>query len=153
MRFTLVLLLLLPLMAGCASNDGFIEEETIDASAGGSDVTIELVGLEKPLPTASELTFLVEVSNNSDADITVTKVVVRPFGNDSVFVIDRAQVGPNEVIEEGKAEVFRVRTRGEERRRMRDNERPTAVVSVSVSLLGGATYESQFAVEVPVQRF
>jgi hypothetical protein len=153
MRFTLALLLLLPLMAGCASNDGFIEEETIDASAGGSDVSVDIVGLEKPLPSASELTLLVEVSNNSDADITVTKIVVRPFGNDSVYVIDQAQLGLNKIIEERKAEVFRLRTRGEERRRLRDNERPTAVVSVSVSLLGGATYASQFAVEVPVHRF
>ncbi|HEX7152875.1 MAG TPA: hypothetical protein VF618_15405 [Thermoanaerobaculia bacterium] len=151
MKTACALFLLLPLLAGCSTNDGMIMEETFDASTG-SDVSVEIVGLEEALPTIGQMTLVVEISNNSDTDITVTKLRLRPFGQDSVYEIDQTAVGLDETIEEGKSKMIRVQVRGRLRRQPRDNERPVAVVTVSVTLLTGATYVNQFAFEVPIHR-
>jgi len=99
------------LLAACASSTAVIDKRTFNCGEPGLDVGIE-GGFEDPRQAEQigERNFLVEVSNNSHAEITVTSVRVEPSNRNRVRY-DVAFDGEDVVIAEGDAHLFRLPAR------------------------------------------
>src|SRR5215203_4563596 len=135
-----LLMLLSPfLLAACASNDGFVENN--QTCGPGSEVGIE-AGWDaraSAMETGSNrLTMLVRVSNNSDDEITVKRVSVDPMtmNRDSPYELERGAREPNQVIAEGDAATFEIPMIGRRRLDGRMSSRSsTSAVDLSVTVL------------------
>lgn len=153
---TIALLSLLALTA-CASSDGFVDDTVYDCSPG-QELGIQ-AGLDGPQfadqMMGDQLTMLVEVSNNSHADVTVTMVRVDPIRDDSTeYALESAYAKVSQEIAEGEAHLFRLPVRGarvssrDQTRRQSSRPRATAM-SVWVQLSDGDSYRCRFYVPVP----
>ena len=131
-------LLSLFLLAACASNDGFVENNK--RCAPGDEVGIEAgwdaqgSAMERG---SNRLTMLVRVSNNSNGEITVKRVYVDPMtmDRDSPYELERGALDPNQVIAEGDAATFEVPMIGRQRLDGRTVNRANASVDLSVTVL------------------
>jgi hypothetical protein len=108
---TTALLFSVLLLAACASQTAVIDKRTYKCDEPNLDVGIE-GGYEDPRQSEriGERNFLIEVSNNSHAEITVTSVRVEPSQRNPVRY-DPAFDGADVVIAEGDAHLFRMPAR------------------------------------------
>lgn len=149
-------LLSLFLMAACASNDGFVENNRTCES--GAEVGIE-AGLDTSTSSVMEtgginrLNMVVQVSNNSNKEITVKRVNVDPMtmDRDSPYELDRGSREVNKVIAEGDASTIEIPMNVRRRldggfagRTMRTNR--GVDFSVTVLLEPDQTYRCRFRV-------
>src|SRR5215217_4421687 len=108
---TTAMLFSVMLFAACASPTAVMNKRTFVCGEPDLDVGVE-GGFEDPRQSEQigERNFLVEVSNNSHAEITVTSVRVEPSNRNRVRY-DIAFDGEDVVIAEGDAHVFRLPAR------------------------------------------
>jgi hypothetical protein len=149
MRTALPLLLLL---AGCASQPDFIDE-TVALCEPGQPIDFR-VGLDRPEIDVSmsdrHANVVVEVANNSDAEVTVRSIRVEQTAleNSRGYRIDPVFREFDQTIEEGKDHLFRLpvvgRLGSDDLSRM---QRSAGTLSawVTVSLSNGEAYRCQFA--------
>jgi hypothetical protein len=152
MKRALTVLSLL-LAAGCASNDGFIDNK-VQNCGEGSPVTIE-VGWDSSSSTemrVNDVTMLVRVANNSDEDITVKSISVDPMqtDRDAVVAIERGARDFGKLIPEGEDSTFEipmmVRRSFDNRGRVRAS---SVDVTVTVSLEPDQSHRCRFRVPMP----
>ena len=108
---TTALLFSVVFFAACASPTAVIDRRTYRCDEPGLDVGVE-GGFEDPRQAEQigERNFLVDVSNNSHAEITVTSVRVEPSNRNRVRY-DVAFDGEDVVIAEGDSHLFRLPAR------------------------------------------
>jgi len=146
-------LLSLSLLAACASNDGFIENNK--RCGPGDEVGIE-AGWGTPGSAmernSNQLTLLVRVFNNSNGEIRVKRVYADPMTmeRDSPYEVERGSLDPNQVIAEGDEATFEVPMIGRRRLDARAGTRanPSVDLSVTVLLEPDQSYRCRF--ELPV---
>jgi hypothetical protein len=154
MKRALTLTSLLLLAAACASNDGFVKNDVNDCAAG-SEVTID-AGWDAQAGSSLErgddrLTMLVEVSNNSNKEITIKSINVDPMmqmNDDAPYELDRGSRTFGKAIAEGEQSTFEIPMVS--RRKMQDRSRgvrASAVdVAVTVVLETDQSYRCRFRV-------
>lgn len=119
----------------------------------GAPVSIELPRVQAGSPMAGldgQVEISVEVSNNSDTDLTVERVVVFKSGGTSAWTMDRMNWSGHELIDEGESHVFHLKGWGKQTRLLERGEPGAVVVRVQVGLGNGDTYYGEF--ELPVLR-
>ena len=153
--------LALTFFVSCASSDGFADPEAKQCGAG-SDVDIDAgfdpAGSPQSDRVDSRLTFMVEVSNNSSQDITVTTVRVDfgPGSRDDGYQIQGATRSFERVIAQGESSMFEIPLTGGYpagqfgNPAMRDRGVTGRDASVTVRLSNGGSYHCRFRVPVPV---
>jgi hypothetical protein len=92
----------------------------------------------------------VEVSNNSDVDLAVERVLVFKSGGTSAYTMDQMNWSGHELIEEGESHVFHLKGWGKQTRLLERGEPGGVIVRVQVGLANGDTYYE--LVELPVLR-
>ena len=148
-------LLSLILIAGCASNDGFVDN-TSQNCGSGSEVGVE-AGWDVQGSTvetgSNRWMMLVRISNNSDREITVKRIYVDPLtmNDDSPWQIERGAADPGKAIPEGDAATFEIPMtvqRRLDRSRARNTISTTsgAEVTVTVLLEPEQTYRCRYRV-------
>ena len=144
-----ITLLSLLLSAACASNDGFVKENS--ACGPGSPIGIE-AGWDSqtsPMERAvdNRMTLLVRVANNSDEDITVKAIRADPMTafKETAFEIERGSQDFNKVIAEGEDSTFEIPMMS--RRRMQD--RTTGVRASGVDVTVTVVLEPEKVVRCP----
>jgi hypothetical protein len=133
----LLTLLSLFLLAGCASNDGFVED--INTCEPGAEVGID-AGWDmqaSAMETGSaRMTLLVRVSNNSNDDITVKRIAADPMNidRDSRFQLERGSREPNQVIAAGGESTFEIPMNSTRQYDSRGGRRANSSVDLSVTV-------------------
>ena len=155
---TLALCSVLLLAAGCASSskDDLLDHRTFEC-AEGQDLSMQ-VGLESPTQSSNErfngeLTMLVEVTNNSHQDYTITAIRVDPMESaNSNYGLVSSYKKFDQVIPENEEHLFRLPVSG----RMRSSfSRGNANVSrevpfvLTVLAANGDQYRCRFSVPDP----
>ena len=107
-----IALLSLLLAAACASNDGFVQKE-VSSCGPGSSIGIDAGWDQQSSPVQrgqNQMTLLVQVSNNSDADITVKTVRAdpMPMERDSMYEIQGGAQKVDKTIAEGEDFTFEI---------------------------------------------
>jgi hypothetical protein len=144
-----ILLLSLLLAAACASNDGFVKD---NSSCGpGEPIAIEAGWDTQTSPMErsvdNRMTLLVRVSNNSDEDITVKAIRADPMTafRDTAYEIERGSQDFNTLIAEGDDSTFEIPMTS--RRRMQD--RTTGVRASGVDVTVTVVLDSEKTVRCP----
>src|ERR1043166_7071917 len=139
------------------SSSGLIDSQAIEGGPG-QDIGVALGGsfnstYAGPYDPSIEDAFPidVEVSNNSDHDITVTRIAASP-GESRAFSISPTSQKFDETIPEGKDHLFTLTLRGRQVRPLAPNETGEIVIRVVVTLSNGDSYFYSFAVPVPAAR-
>jgi hypothetical protein len=152
--------LALVLFASCASQDGFIAQDT-KRCGPGVDVEINAGFDPSNAPQAdridSRVTFMVEVANNSDHEITVKTVRVEPMaGNrEEAYQLQGNAVTFDKVVPEGDSSMFEIPLSSSYagsqfgNPNMRNRGTTGRDVDVMVSLTSGETVRCRFRVPVP----
>ncbi len=161
MKQSALLLAILLVTAACASsNDGFIDQRANNC-APGQPIEIE-AGLDVPGGLdnfGTDATAHVQLSNNSDDDLTVQQIRVEPRINSDIgYQLDHGSISVNKVLKEAESERYEipisVRRSGtfmEDRRPPVGNARTTtADLDVIVLLSDGASYRCRFRVVLPL---
>lgn len=105
---TLACLATLLLFSACASNDGFIAGD-LDTCQPGDELEINAGVSQASMFADGRATVLVEVSNNSSSDVTVTQVRVDPQSPDvQRFDVMGGAVTREQEIKEGESGTFEV---------------------------------------------
>jgi hypothetical protein len=149
MKRAITLLSLLLLSAACASNDGFVKENT---SCGPES----LIGVEAGWDTQTSpmersvdnrMTLLVRVSNSSNEDITVKAIRADPMTafKDTAFEIERGAQDFDTLIAEGDDYTFEIPMMS--RRRLQD--RTTGVRASGVDVTVTVVLDSEKTVRCP----
>lgn len=151
-----LMLLSLFLIAGCASNDGFVEDQR--TCEPGAEVEIE-AGMDTSSVVegagANRLVMMVRVSNNSNQEITVKRIHVDPsiVDRDSPYEIDRGSLQVDKDIAEGEMSTFEIPMSARRRleggfagRTMRTN--PGVDFSVTVLTAPDRTYRCRFRMPI-----
>jgi hypothetical protein len=140
------------LLVSCASSSqGIVDERLRDCESGG-DISV-IVGFDN-LPVGEGLgedrfDLLVEVSNNSHAEVTVTGIRVdQQHASSARYRIDGVRQKFDDAIEEGKDRTFRLPVVG---RRVLSQDRSSSVLGssglelvVTVTLSNGDSYRCLF---------
>ncbi|MFL6245912.1 MAG: hypothetical protein ACJ74H_07810 [Thermoanaerobaculia bacterium] len=145
-------LLSLILIAACASNDGFMQNN-VNNCGPGAEVGIEAgwdnsaSGMENgPI----RRTMLVQVSNNSDHEITVKRIYIDPLtmNADSRWELERGAADPNKVVAEGDASTFEIPMTVKRRLDPTSSMQTTSGVELTVTVLlePEQTYRCRFGV-------
>ncbi|MDQ3281261.1 MAG: hypothetical protein M3Q69_07590 [Acidobacteriota bacterium] len=149
------------LLSACASSDGF-QNNQISTCAPGDPIGID-AGFQDPgsAVTGGRLTLLVQVANNSDADITVASVRADPqsASQQSRFEFTGGTKQVNRDIAEGEEATFeipmnvRIVDRDMQNQMMRPGQTFTAEIelAVTVKLANGDASRCRFRVAAPVQ--
>lgn len=148
-RTVLVLLLL----AGCASRDGWVEPELRKCDAGGElsiDAYLDVpkVMMER---TQDQLTMTILIGNNSGRDIEVKSIRVEP-GHTAQrrYALENSFREFNETLKPGEDKAFELPVRGSAGER--EPRRPPndfIEVVLSVYLDGGVTYRCEYDIPAP----
>jgi hypothetical protein len=159
---TIAIVTALLFLSACASSDGF-EKNPVSVCSPGDPIAIE-AGFQDPgtsIGTGGRMTLLVNVANNSDAEITVASVRADPqsVSQQSAFQFDGGVREVNREIAEGDDATFeipvtvRVVNRDMQTEMMRHNQTVTAQleVAVTVKLANGDASRCRFRVPAPVQ--
>ncbi|HEX8254766.1 MAG TPA: hypothetical protein VF846_16600 [Thermoanaerobaculia bacterium] len=105
---TIAFLAMLLLSTACASNDGFVANE-IDTCQPGDELELNAGIGEASFMGNGQATVLVEVSNNSNADVTVKNVRVDPESFDrNQFEVQGGSRAFDQEILEGESHTFEV---------------------------------------------
>ena len=148
--------LLFAALLGCSSSGGVIQE-TIQ---GGPGQPIEVRIGAKPGPRIAfesigqpqSTNFVVEVSNNSDADVVVDRIAIsQPDSMGAAFQLQPVTRSFKELIEPGKEHDFELQADGRQIRILERNEPSRVVVRVVVVLQSGEQYVYEFEVPVSMQ--
>jgi hypothetical protein len=143
------------LLIGCASQDAGVLHQSIPGGPGdpievrmgnSGSGGINALGIQQP--GGQELPFVIEISNNSDADVVVEQISVVQMSNDSPFRLEPVFRKVRELIEPGKEKTFDLPARGSQGRMPREGERNVVEVKVVVELQSGDSYYYLF--EVPI---
>jgi hypothetical protein len=105
---TIAPIAMLLLLTACASSDGFIENE-LDTCQAGDELELQAGIGQASMFADGRATVLVEVSNNSSADVTVSNVRVDPTSPDPqrIDVMGGTVTTPHD-IREGESHTFEV---------------------------------------------
>jgi hypothetical protein len=157
MRRLLPVLLLLLLLAGCASKDAGIIHQAVPGGPG-DPIEVRLgspnsgrsggnvFGIQQP--GGQELPLLIEISNNSDIDVVIEQVSVVQITTDAPFRVDPTFRKVKELIEPAKEKTFDLSAHGRQVRLPREGERNVVELRVVVELQSGDSYYYEFAVPV-----
>ena len=144
-----ITLLSLLLSAACASNDGFVKDNT--ACGPGSLIGIE-AGWDAPTSplertTDSRMTLLVRDSNSTNEDITVKAIRADPMTafKETAYEIERGSQSFDQLIAEGDDYTFEIPMMS--RRRMQD--RTTGVRASGVDVTVTVVLDSEKSVRCP----
>src|SRR5688500_8547378 len=121
-------------LAGCSSMDG--PDNAIEGGPG-QDIGVAIAGLDSSeiplgLKGARNYMLQVEVSNNSDHPVTVSRITIRPSAMGQAFRLEDASAGFNEMIDPGKDHIFDVRLEGVLTRDFHPHESRTVAFRVTV---------------------
>ncbi|MBV8520222.1 MAG: hypothetical protein JO197_22705 [Acidobacteria bacterium] len=155
---TLAFCSLLLLAIGCSSssNTDLLDHRTLQCEAG-DDLAIQ-AGLEAPTQSTNEaftgsLTMLVNVTNNSHQDYTITAIRIDPAqsSNDSTYDLISAYQKVNQVIPENEEHLFRLPVSGRSRGSAfsREHGRQGVPFVLTVLASNGDQYRCQFSVPDP----
>jgi hypothetical protein len=139
-------------MASCASSSS---PPDMDIEGGpGQDITVSIAGVENsPMLSDREgsrsYVLGIEVFNNSDLPVTVTRIAITSEMSSSAFQIQSRSASFNELIEPGQEHVFEVRLDGRLVREFRPDESRVVAFRVLVRLANGQQYFYSF--EGPVR--
>ncbi|HWW62555.1 MAG TPA: hypothetical protein VN181_14375 [Thermoanaerobaculia bacterium] len=148
-------MLLLLLLTACSSS-GLIDKQAIEGGPG-QDIGVALGNFNSraaaPYDATTEdaYTIDIEVSNNSDGDVTVTRIAISP-GESGAYSISSTSQKFDETIAEGEDHLFTLSLRGRQTRRLAPNEGADVTVRVVVTLSNGDSYFYSFAVPVRIGR-
>ena len=149
----MLLPLLLPFFVACASGDGFIDD-TVRTCQPGDEIEIN-AGFEQSATSGGDnyddrLTLLVQIANNSDADIVVNAIRVdpsNPMGERKHYELVGGRIEPRRTIAEADESMFEIPMSA---RRISEHVpygfSGVADVAVIVELDGGTRYRCQFRV-------
>jgi hypothetical protein len=150
-------LLVLLLATACASSPTAVMDERVLECAPGADISVQ-VGLDLPnarLETRDDsLKVLVEVSNNSDDEITVKDIGVEQVTNEAdVYRVDSGRRTFNVAVAEGDDHVFELPLLGRTLPRAFSN--PSSIggevsLRVVTTLSNGDSYRCYFSVRAPL---
>lgn len=154
MRLSALALLTL-LAAACASRDGMVSERNLDC-ASGQDVSID-AALNVPgvayEGATDNLTMVVEVGNNSNADIEVVSIRVEPgWGSQPRYRIDNSFREFHRVLAPGADAAFELPVTGRGLTTdpsMRSRGDATMQIIVSVYLASGDNYRCKMDIPAP----
>lgn len=147
-------MLVLLLLAACASRDGLIDERTRDCSAG-QEVSIDLLlNMPKIMSegSADNLTTVVTIGNNSTQAIEVRAIRVEPgFSAQERYSLENGYREFNKVIEPGDDEELELSVRGQGGRREIDPRWGNDAIEVvlSVYMAGGDIYRCSYDLPAP----
>lgn len=159
---TVALLATILLFASCSSSSGLIDKQSLPCGSG-QDIDI-LAGLEMAGVAGrrgdyggGRAKMIVNVANNSHAEVTVTDIDVAQMNDpDATFAFDRAHINVDVTIAEGKEHTFelpmteRMASQGVTGRRPSVSEQPRDLqLSVRVSLSNGDSYVCRYTVGSP----
>ncbi|HYH07210.1 MAG TPA: hypothetical protein VEK11_09165 [Thermoanaerobaculia bacterium] len=159
MKQSALLFAILLLTACASSNDGFVDQSS-HGCAPGNPVEVE-AGLDMPAGIDSfgnTATAHVQLSNNSDDDVTVKSIRVDPRINAQVrYQLDNGYLDVNQVLKEAESEQYEIPltvrrnspTMADDPRRT-DGRTTSADLAVTVVLSNGEAYRCQFRVPVPL---
>lgn len=151
MRRTLVLLLLL---AACASRDGLQDENIRDCDAG-QEVSIDLhLNVPKVMmeSRSDSLTVVVMVGNNADRDIEVTAIRIEPgYTAQERYSLRSSYRELKQVIKAGDDEEFELPVTGVAGQRETVQRRANDAIEIvlSVYMAGGDVYRCTYEVPAP----
>ena len=160
MKLSAPLLAILFLTACASSNDGFVDDSVHTCAQSGQLIEIE-AGLAMPGAGLEQFSgnaiAHVQLSNNSDDDVTVKSIRVDPRLNGAVdYELQQGYLEVNALLKEAESEQYEiplmVRDRGAfgDDPRLQTTRSTTADLAVMVVLANGETYRCQFRVSVPV---
>lgn len=149
----LIALLAIACLVSCASSTDVIDERFLDCSSG-QDISV-MAGFDQPVggenaAVDDRFELLVQVSNNSNGDLTVTSIRAEQSHTDSAqYRVDNAFRRFDQVVEEGKDHTFHLPMMG---RAVYRDPRTRAVGSstgglqliVTVALSNGDSYRCAF---------
>jgi hypothetical protein len=146
-----LLILALTLAAACSSSNDLIDKQFFNC-ASGQDISVA-AGLDSAVNTEDafddRFAILVEVSNNSHADVTVESIRVEQIASSSArYLFDRAYRTYDQVIEPGKDHLFELATNGRMAARSSDVRSAAPLgLDVFVTLSNGSRYRCGFSVQ------
>jgi len=153
-----VLPFLFAALLGCSSSDAGMIHDTIE---GGPGQPIEVQISTKPgaarpvfdsFGQPSTTLFLVEVSNNSDADVVVDQVsIVQPDSPNAAYQMNPVTRRYKELIAPAKDHTFELPADGRQVRVLERSEPSRIVVRVIVRLQSGEGYVYDFEVPMSLQ--
>jgi len=153
-----VLPFLFAALLGCSSSGAGMIQDTIE---GGPGQPIEVQISTKPgasrpvfdsFGQPSSNLFLVEVSNNSDADVVVDQIsIIQPDSPNAAYQMNPVTRRFKELIEPAKDHTFELPTDGRQVRILERNEPSRIVVRVMVGLQSGERYVYDFEVPLSLQ--
>jgi hypothetical protein len=143
------------LLASCATNDGFVDDEVRQCNVG-DPIEINAGFLEAVTPHGGQANLTVEVQNNSDADVTVKNVRIDPQmqAQDSPLEVQGGSRTFGTEVAEGESATFEVPMSIRLRSGMMDGRQRRGFTyridaAVVVQLEGGEAYRCRFRFPVP----
>ena len=130
-------------LTGCSS--GMDATNAIEGGPG-QDISVAVGGIEQSMmPIDREGTrsydLQIEVSNNSNSPVTVTRITVGPAtGMSQAFAVSRSSAAFNEMIDPGEDHLFDLRLEARLVRPFRQDESRSVEFRVMVSLANGESY-------------
>jgi hypothetical protein len=138
------------LIAGCGSSSGLISQAV--EGGPGQPISVSIIGAESEQLADHEgmrqYILQVEVSNDSDVPVTVTRISIGDNGV-SAFAVRQVTYAFNEMIDPGKDHQFDIRVYGKLIRNFRLEEPKAVLLRTVVSLTNGDSYFYTF--EGPVR--
>ena len=129
------------LIASCGSSSGLISQSV--EGGPGQPITVSILGAEPDQLVdrdgARQYILQVEVNNNSDVPVTVTRISIGDNGA-SAFQIQPASQTFNEMIDPGKDHQFDIRVYGKLVRNFRPSEPKVVLLRTVVDLANGDSY-------------
>ena len=147
-----VLVILVLVIVSCSG--ATIATDAIEGGPG-QDISVAVGGVEESMVMLDRegtrsYTLQIEVSNNSNVPVTVTRIAVGPAtGMSQAFVISRTSTAFNEMIDPGEDHLFDLRLEGRLVRPFQHDESRSVEFRVIVSLANGESYFYTF--EGPVR--
>jgi hypothetical protein len=137
-------------VTACATSSG-LDSQVIEGGPG-QPIVVDIVGADSGMLTDREGSRLyelqVEVSNDSDVPLTVTRIVVMTDGS-GAFQVQAASQNENEMIDPGKDHIFVLKVTGRLVRAFAPNEAHVVRLRCIVALSNGDSYFYTF--EGPVR--
>lgn len=108
MKSIVAIAALLLLLTSCASNDGFVDQE-VDTCQSGDELELQAGMGQASMFADGRATVVIEVSNNSSNDVTVSQVRVDPQSPDPQrFEVMGGTVTTPQDIKQGESHTFEV---------------------------------------------
>ncbi len=147
---TILAALAVAFVTACSSSSGLVSQSI--EGGPGQPIVVDISGVDNPMLTDREgsrdYEIQVEVSNDSDVPLTVTRITVKTEGS-GAFQVQPSSQKFNEMIDPGKDHVFPVRAMGRLVRHWRADEARTITLRCIVELSNGDSYFYTF--EGPVR--